>query len=90
MVLLYLDKCTCTNKRKNRRGERRILQLIRAKYKSNNYETYIDIKIILGDFNAKVGKEDIYKPTIGNDSLHNETNKNGIKMIQFAIVKLLV
>jgi hypothetical protein len=44
-----------------------------------------DIKIILRDFNAKVGKESIHKPTIGNGSLHNETNNNGIKMIQFAI-----
>jgi len=43
-----------------------------------------DTKILLGDFNAKVGKEDTYKPTTGNGSLHNETN-NGIKMIQFAI-----
>jgi len=40
----------------------------------------LDIKIILGDFNAKVGKESVYKPTIGN-----ETNNKGIKIIQFAI-----
>ena len=43
----------------------------------------MDIEIILGDFNARVGKESIYKPTIGNESLCNETNNNGIKMIQF-------
>jgi len=45
------------------------------------------IKIILRDFNAKVGKEDIYKPTTGNENLHNETNNNGIKLIQFTISK---
>jgi phosphoenolpyruvate synthase/pyruvate phosphate dikinase len=28
------------------------------------------VKILLGDFNAKVGKEDIFKPTVGNESLH--------------------
>jgi hypothetical protein len=27
------------------------------------------MKILLGDFNAKVGKEDLFKPTIGNDKL---------------------
>ena len=46
----------------------------------------MDIKTILGDFNEKVGTENIYKPTTGNESLHNETN-NGIKMNQFAISK---
>ena len=45
----------------------------------------MDIKIIVGDFNAKVDKEIICKPTIGNGSLYNETNDNGIRMIQFAI-----
>jgi len=38
-------------------------------------------------FNAKVGKEDIHKPTTGNESLHHETNNKGIKMIQFTISK---
>ena len=46
-----------------------------------------DIKIILGYFNAEIGKEDIHKPTTGNESLQNETNNNGIKMTQFAISK---
>jgi exonuclease III len=33
------------------------------------------MKILLGDFNAKVGREDIFKPTIGNESSH-EINNN--------------
>jgi hypothetical protein len=29
-----------------------------------------DMKILLGNFNAKVGRENIFKPTIGNAHLH--------------------
>ena len=29
-----------------------------------------DMKILLGDFNAKMGRENIFKLTIGNESLH--------------------
>jgi exonuclease III len=34
------------------------------------------IKILLGDFNAKVEREDIFKPTIRNESLQEITNDN--------------
>jgi hypothetical protein len=39
----------------------------------------LDIKIIIGDFNEKVSKENIYKPVIGDESLNNKSNNNGIK-----------
>ena len=39
------------------------------------------VKIILRDFNAKVGRENIFKPTIGNDSLHQDSNENGVRIV---------
>ena len=36
------------------------------------------MKNLLGDFNAKVGRENSFKPTIGNESLHQGSNDNGI------------
>jgi exonuclease III len=45
------------------------------------------MKILLGDFNAKVSKEDIFKPTIGNESLHEISNDNGIRLVNFATSK---
>jgi len=45
------------------------------------------MKILLGDFNAKVGKETIFKPTIGNESLHQDSNVNGVRRVNFATSK---
>jgi hypothetical protein len=42
------------------------------------------MKILLGDFHAKVGRENIFKPTIGNESLHEISNDNGVKSVNFA------
>jgi hypothetical protein len=39
-------------------------------------------KILLGDFCAKVGREDIFKPTIGNKSLHEISNNNGVRVVK--------
>src|SRR5215468_10162524 len=48
------------------------------------------MKILLGDFNAKVGREDIFKPKIGNESLHQVSNDNGVRIVKFATSKNLV
>jgi hypothetical protein len=41
------------------------------------------------DFSAKVGMEDIFKPTIGNDSLHEINNDDGVRVVKFATSKNL-
>jgi hypothetical protein len=47
------------------------------------------MKILLRDFNAKVGREDIFKPAIGNLSLHEISNDNGVRLVNFATSKNL-
>jgi hypothetical protein len=48
------------------------------------------IKILLGVFNAKVGKEDIIKPTVGNETAHQGSNDIGVRIVSFATSKILV
>jgi hypothetical protein len=36
------------------------------------------------------GMEDIFKPTIGNESLHETSNDNGVSVVNFATSKNLV
>jgi len=42
------------------------------------------MKILLGDFNAKLGREKIFKPTIGNESLHQYCNDKVVRIVNFA------
>jgi exonuclease III len=48
------------------------------------------MKILLGDFNAKVCREDILKPTIGNESLHEINNDNRVTVLKFSTSKNLI
>jgi len=45
--------------------------------------------IFLGDFNVNVGREEIFKPKIENESLHEIRNDNGVRVVNFATSKNL-
>ena len=44
-----------------------------------------------GDFNAKVERENIFKPTTETENLHQNTNDNGVTIVNLATsINLLV
>ena len=45
-----------------------------------------DIKMLVGDFNAKVGSG----PTVGKHSLHEKTSDNGFRLVSFAAAQNMV
>jgi hypothetical protein len=47
------------------------------------------VKLLMGYFSAKVGREDIFKIIIGNESLHGARNDNGVRVVNFATSKNL-
>jgi len=49
----------------------------------SKYHIY-HMKIVLGDFNAKMGRENIFKLTIGIESLHQDSNDNGVRIVNCA------
>jgi hypothetical protein len=53
---------------------------------SDKFRKY-DMKILLGEFNAKVCREGIFKPTIGNESIHEISNDNEVRVVNFATSK---
>jgi len=48
----------------------------------NHFPKYV--KMLVGDVNGKVGGENIFKPTIGQESLHQDSNDNGVRLVNFA------
>jgi len=42
------------------------------------------MKTVLGDFNAKVGREIIFESKIGNESLHQDSNNNEFRIVNLA------
>jgi hypothetical protein len=48
------------------------------------------MKILLGDFNAKLGREDIFKPIIGNEISHETSNDNGVRVVNSATSESLI
>jgi hypothetical protein len=45
------------------------------------------MNILIGDFSAKIGKGDIFKPTVVNESLHRISNDTGVRVITYATCK---
>jgi hypothetical protein len=48
------------------------------------------MKILLLDFNAKVGREETCKLLIGNEGLREVNNYNGVGIVNFATLKNLI
>ena len=46
-----------------------------------------DVKVVIGDANAQVGREEFFRPVIGRHSLHSSTNENGLRLINFAAAR---
>lgn len=49
-----------------------------------------NVRLVLGDFNAKISHVEYNKSTIGKHSLYVNTNDNGIKLIDFVLGKGMV
>jgi hypothetical protein len=43
-----------------------------------------DVKLVIGDANVKVGRKTVHQPTIVKRSLHESTNENGLRLVDFA------
>lgn len=48
-----------------------------------------DVKILMGDFNTKIGKGEVYQPIITAHSLLDRSNENGELVVNFSAERTL-
>jgi len=48
------------------------------------------MKILLGEFNASLGRKGMFKPTIGSKSVHQDSNYNGVRKVNSATSENMV
>jgi hypothetical protein len=48
------------------------------------------MKILIGNYIANITREDIFKSIIGNESLHEASNDNGVRVVNFATSRNLI
>lgn len=41
------------------------------------------VRIVIGDFNVKIGRETSFRPTIDLHSAHEQSNNNGQRVVAF-------
>jgi hypothetical protein len=56
---------------------------------SRTWELFV-VDLCSEDFRIKVGRKDIFKPTIGNESLHVIINNNEVRIANFVTSKDLI
>jgi hypothetical protein len=47
------------------------------------------MRLLVGDFNSKVRREDVFKPAIFNESIHEASDKE-IRIVNFSTFKNLI
>jgi hypothetical protein len=48
------------------------------------------MQILLRDFNAKLATKDTFKPTTGSKNLHEDSNDNDVRVVNFAHQNILL
>jgi hypothetical protein len=55
-----------------------------------NHFTKYHMKILLEDLNAKLGRGDIFRPKIGNESLYQGSNDNSVRIVTYTTKNVVV